>query len=131
MALGFFAKLAEEKIRQAVERGEMDDLPGLGQPLDFEDDAMVPEDLRMAHHVLKNAGFIPPEVELRGEIARTEELLVAAPDEKARYIAIKRLNFLTMKLGELRPRSALLDEHAYAQRIVARLCRDASGEKGS
>lgn len=124
MSLTIFAKLAEEKIKQATERGEMNDLPGFGQPLALEDDSMVPDDLRLAYHVLKTAGFTPPEVEARSELMRVEDLLTNAPDEKARYAALRRLNYLTMKLGELRPRSALLEEHEYAQRIVARMCKD-------
>ncbi len=49
--------LAEKKIAEAAERGELDDLPGAGRPLELDDDSLVPEDLRMAHRVLKNAGM--------------------------------------------------------------------------
>lgn len=59
--------LAERKIAEAVSRGEFDDLPGAGRPLDLEDDALVPEDLRLAHRILKNAGFAPKEVQDQGD----------------------------------------------------------------
>ena len=49
--------LAEKKIAEAAERGDLDDLPGAGRPLDLEDDALVPEELRMANRILKNAGM--------------------------------------------------------------------------
>lgn len=49
--------LAEKKIADAVARGELDALPGAGRPLELDDDALVPEDLRMAHRILKNSGF--------------------------------------------------------------------------
>lgn len=52
-----FETLAEKKILDAASRGELDDLPGAGKPLDLDDDALVPEDLRMAHRILKNAGM--------------------------------------------------------------------------
>lgn len=52
-----FEILAEKKILEAASRGELDDLPGAGRPLDLEDDALVPEDLRMASRILKNAGL--------------------------------------------------------------------------
>lgn len=52
-----FELLAEKKILEAASRGELDDLPGAGRPLDLEDDALVPEDLRMASRILKNAGM--------------------------------------------------------------------------
>jgi len=55
--------LAEEKIAQAAERGELDDLPGAGKPLELEDDALVPEELRMTFRILRNAGIVPPVIE--------------------------------------------------------------------
>ena len=49
--------LAEKKISEAAERGDLDGLPGAGKPLDLDDDALVPEELRMANRVLRNAGI--------------------------------------------------------------------------
>ncbi|HEY7527996.1 MAG TPA: DnaJ family domain-containing protein, partial [Candidatus Deferrimicrobiaceae bacterium] len=62
------ALLAESKIREAMERGEFDRLPGAGKPLSLDDDSMVPHELRVAYRILKNAGCLPPELELRKEI---------------------------------------------------------------
>ena len=55
--------IAERKIAEAVAQGEFDDLPGAGKPLDLEEDPLIPEELRMANRILKNAGFVPREVE--------------------------------------------------------------------
>jgi hypothetical protein len=41
-----FELIAEQKIREAIERGELDHLPGQGRPLDLTDDRLVPEELR-------------------------------------------------------------------------------------
>jgi hypothetical protein len=123
LSLEIFAKLAEERIREAIERGEMDDLPGMGEPLRLEDASHLPPELRLAYKVLKNAGYTPPELDLRREICQMEDLLVGTPDEQTRYQALKRLNYLTMKLGTLRPASAILDGHHYAERIVDRLIK--------
>lgn len=57
-----FDLIAERKIAEAMERGDFDDLPGAGRPLDLSDDALIPEDLRMAYRILKNAGLVPPAV---------------------------------------------------------------------
>jgi hypothetical protein len=54
--------LAERKIAEAIANGELDELPGAGKPLTLDDDALVPEDLRMAYRILKNAGYAPEEV---------------------------------------------------------------------
>ena len=59
-------QIAERKIAEAMARGELDDLPGAGRPLDLDDDKDVPEELRMAYRVLKNAGFAPEEVRQPG-----------------------------------------------------------------
>ena len=65
------------KIAEAIARGELDDLPGAGRPLELDDDALVPEDLRLAYRILKNAGYVPPEVEALNEIAQLEALVSA------------------------------------------------------
>ena len=54
--------IAERRIEEAIANGELDDLPGAGKPLALDDDALVPEDLRMAYRILKNAGYVPEEV---------------------------------------------------------------------
>ena len=74
-----FDAIAEKKIAEAIARGELDDLPGAGKPLELDDDSNVPEDLRVAYRILKNAGFVPPEVESLREIGQLERLV----DEKA------------------------------------------------
>jgi hypothetical protein len=57
-----FELLAERKIEEAVSRGELDDLPGAGRPLELDDDPLVPDDLKLAYRILKNAGYVPAEV---------------------------------------------------------------------
>jgi hypothetical protein len=97
-----FQKIAERRILEAIREGAFDDLPGTGQPLDLEDDSHVPEDLRVAYKILKNADFVPKEVALRKEIIQAEDLLAGMEDTKARYRQLKKLNFLVMKLNTLR-----------------------------
>ena len=58
------------RIAEAMAEGAFDDLPGAGKPLALDDDTLVPEDLRVAYRILKNAGFLPPEVESRRETRR-------------------------------------------------------------
>jgi len=56
-------ELIESRIREAQQRGEFDGLPGAGRPLPDEDRVGVPEDLRVAYRILKNAGCVPPEID--------------------------------------------------------------------
>jgi hypothetical protein len=50
-----FSRIAESRIREAMEQGQFDNLPGAGQPLNLEEYFSTPEDLRMAYSILKNA----------------------------------------------------------------------------
>jgi DnaJ-like protein len=50
--------IAERRIKEAIERGEFDDLPGAGQPLELDElDPAIPVELRMAYRILRNAGM--------------------------------------------------------------------------
>jgi hypothetical protein len=83
-----FDLLAERKIAEAVSRGELDDLPGAGRPLALDEDAMIPEDLLVAYRILRNVGFVPPELAHLNQIAQLERLVQAGADgaEKARLL---------------------------------------------
>lgn len=66
--------VADRLIREAMERGEFDDLPGKGQPLDLEDDPLTDPTTWAARHILQNSGFTPDWVDDRREIhAKMEE----------------------------------------------------------
>lgn len=97
-----FEKVVEERIRKAQKKGVFDNLQGAGRPLNLTDDRHIAEDLRLAYKILKNADCVPPEIELKKEILRTEELLANMPDTAERYKTLKKLNFLIMKLNAAR-----------------------------
>jgi DnaJ homolog subfamily C member 28 len=61
-------KLVEKMIREAMEQGEFDNLPGKGQPLDLSENPFEDPDLRMVHRILRNAGFAPAWIEERKDI---------------------------------------------------------------
>jgi hypothetical protein len=118
----FFTKLAENRIREAMEAGEFDNLQGQGQPLNLEDDRHIPPELRMAYKILKNADCLPPELTLRQEVVQLQDLVAALPDEAEKLKQMRRLNFLMMKLDMMRPVSAQLLEHElYTPKILERL----------
>ena len=96
--MGLLDSVVEQRIAQAIAAGAFENLPGAGKPLDLDDDRMVPEDLRVGYRILKNAGFIPPEVEQRREIADLAVLLRHATDDAARRRAVARLALLSAKL---------------------------------
>jgi hypothetical protein len=90
--------IAEERIRDAIRAGAFDDLPGAGRPLNFDDDKLIPEDLRVAYRILKNAGYVPPEVEARKEAASLRALIAAAGDDASRRRALAKLALIEARL---------------------------------
>lgn len=113
-------RLVEQRIEAAMAAGEFDHLPGAGKPLALDDDKLVPEELRVAYRILKNAGFLPPELATRGEIASLDELLRHATDDATRKRAVTRLALLEAKL-EAEGRS--LPRGYYRDRILDRVNR--------
>jgi hypothetical protein len=120
--LDIFARIAERLIREAMENGEFDNLEGAGKPLNFADETWIPEDLRIAYRVLKNAGYIPPEIELRNEIINMSSLINTIDDDKERLKKIKELNFILLKLNTMRKRPFDLDNFPeYERKVVDKL----------
>jgi DnaJ family protein C protein 28 len=66
--MNHWESLVERKIREAMEQGEFDDLPGKGQPVDLSENPFEDPELRMAHRFLRNAGFAPAWIEERKDI---------------------------------------------------------------
>lgn len=98
-AMWLIDRLAEQRIAEAQQRSDFDDLPGAGQPLMLDDDSSVPTEMRTAYRLLKNSGFLPPELRLRGEIACVEQLLAAADNQHERATYTRRLAYLLTRLN--------------------------------
>jgi len=73
--------LVEKKIREAMEAGEFDNLPGKGQPVDLSENPFVDPAMRVVHKLLRDAGFAPPWIEERKDIE--------AELEKARTLLLR------------------------------------------
>ena len=115
-------QLAEQRIQEALARGELDDLPGAGVPLEIEEDPFVPEELRMAMRVLRNAGYLPPELALRAEIHDTAMLVESSTDAAAERRALKKLQRLMLRLDLEHARGMNLAlQDAYYRRVLRRL----------
>ncbi|MGE5793613.1 MAG: DnaJ family domain-containing protein [Bacteroidota bacterium] len=112
--------LVEERIQEALRRGDFDNLPGAGRPLALDDDALVPPEVRIAYRILKNAGFVPPEVLERREIAELEDEIARLEDAAARQHALTKLALLRIRLG-LRRSRAIARNPYYERKIVAKL----------
>jgi DnaJ-like protein len=120
-----FEKIVEERIKQSQKKGEFDNLAGSGKPLAIEDVSRIPEDLRLAYKILKNADCVPPELEIKKEIHATEELLENMRDEKLKYKTLKKLNYLILKLNTARKGAVAFEiPQKYEERVVECLSSD-------
>ncbi|RTR06920.1 DnaJ family domain-containing protein [Halomonas nitroreducens] len=119
-------QLAEAHIRKALDSGELDRLPGRGRPLELDDDSLVPEELRAGYRLLKNAGFLPPELELVREIREVESLIARLDHGEERKRACARLNLLRSRLRSRgHEPSLLLERGEYRDKLIRRLDQEA------
>lgn len=120
VAMWFLTQIAEKRIEEARDRGELDGLPGSGRPLCFDDEPLVPEHQRMAYRILKNSGYLPPELEMHKEavelalqIARTEGGV-----EKTQLLdRLARINLWLLESG----RKQLIVPERYVERTAQAL----------
>jgi hypothetical protein len=117
-----FEKIVEERIRKAQREGKFENLPGSGKPLECKDNRYISEELRLAYKILKNADCIPPEIELKKEIKKTEDLLAGMKETSEKYQILKKLNFLIMKLNAIRNTSVAREmPQQYMEKLAERI----------
>ena len=104
----------DEIIRQWVQKaeksGEVRDLPGFGEPFRFEDGFLeTPTELRMAYKVLKNAGYVPAEIEMLQNLATMREELNAESDPKKQHE-------LKVKIAKMQQKATMMLEAMRSKR---------------
>ena len=114
--------IAERKISEAIQKGQLDIEEWRNRPLPMTNDSLVPEELRMAHKILKNAGYLPPEIEIKKEIQQIEDLLVNCDDEYVKVKQLKKLNYLVMKLNTMKGDAVNIEsQKEYFRQVVERI----------
>ncbi len=120
--LHFMASQAERRIQEAQKEGAFDHLPGEGRPLELEDDSAVPAELRMAYKVLRNAGYLPPELEDRREINTILDLLENCDEGAEKLRQMQKLEVILMRMKNRRARSVAITENdTYYEKVVRRV----------
>jgi len=116
------AFIAEQKILKAIENGELCLPEWKNKPLILEDDHFVPGELKMAYKILKNSGYLPPEIEDRKEVKRLEDMIAETDDEHMRLKQMKKLTVLLMKIDARRNSiSSIADQDDYYRKVVERV----------
>jgi len=95
-----------QSIRESELSGELQSAKDWGKPLDFDDGyAETPEELRMGYKILKDAGYLPPEVELMKRLADARSLLAALPAHGVEADRVRReVLDLQLKVSLIRER---------------------------
>ncbi|MDQ0337468.1 hypothetical protein J2S00_000238 [Caldalkalibacillus uzonensis] len=122
--MDILSQIAEEKIREAIKKGEFNNLSGQGKPLNLEDLSRVPEDLRAGYKLLKNAGVLPEELQLKKELVNLESLIECCYDDEQKAKLKKELNEKMLRfnlLMEKRNKTGSTALQAYQGKIDNRL----------
>jgi hypothetical protein len=99
--MDMFQLVSEDRIKKAYQEGEFDQLPGLGKPMKIEDLSSIPEELRMAYKLLKNAGYTQEESHLRREMMTIEDLIKKCENPSEKEILQKNLNEKLLRFNQL------------------------------
>ncbi|MFB9329786.1 DUF1992 domain-containing protein [Paenibacillus aurantiacus] len=113
--MDIFRLIAEERIREAMKNGDFEHFDGKGKPLMLEDLSHVPEELRMSYKILRNSGYLPPEMQLTKEIVSLQELLALCTSEEEREPVRSQLNEKRLRYRMMAEAKGLYDNAAFAQ----------------
>jgi hypothetical protein len=108
--IDIFHLIAERKIKEAMERGEFDNLPLKGQPLDLSFDPLEPPERRLANKVLKNADVLPVEISLRRELDDLKRQMARTRDAREREQLAREVRTMTLRLSVMMKNSVWTDD---------------------
>lgn len=114
--------LAEQKIGESINAGDLENLEGAGKPIDFTLDEHVPTEVRAIYRVLKHANVLPPEVQLRQDLVRVETLMQSIQNDAEKDTLGRALKRAQLKLALLSQQGLVLQkEQAYVESVVQHL----------
>ena len=118
------AFVAEQKIREALQNGDFDQLPGAGKPLVMEDLSHLPPEMRMAYTILKNSGFVDAPQDMRRPISPDRELTRSSPEEGAASGKLRRLDVMMQRVRRARGQRDFLPpvlDSLYLDKVLKRV----------
>lgn len=123
--MSILALVAERRIQEAIQRGELDELALKGQPLPREDLSHVPEELRAGYKILKNAGYLPEELQLHQDLLTLKDLVARCDDPEQQQQARRQLSLKQLQYDLLMERNGRnLGYRDYAEKLRKRLVSD-------
>lgn len=117
--------IAEDKIKAAIEKGELDNLPGKGKPLVFKDDYPgMSNDMKMAFRMMKNAGFIDDKTAVHKELLNVNDLIRLCDDNRVKTEEEKKASVKEQLFDDVMKKRRGKEElnfGKYAQKIYQKL----------
>ncbi|MDR0466468.1 MAG: DUF1992 domain-containing protein, partial [Deltaproteobacteria bacterium] len=120
------AFVAEQKIQEALQNGEFDQLPGAGKPLAMEDLSHLPPEMRMAYTILKNSGFVDAPQDMQRPLSPDKEFARSSPEEGTTNHKLRRLDLMMRRIGRARGQSDFLPpilDLLYLDKLLKRVQR--------
>ncbi len=93
--------IGEQRIREAVQRGDLDDLPTHGTPIPIEDLSGIAPELRLGYLALRTTGYVPEEVAVRRQMLALHDLIELCDDEGELRAARKKLSAVRLRWEQL------------------------------
>lgn len=117
--MGLLDDWAERHILEGQRKGDFANLPGEGKPMILDDDSHVPAELRAGYRLLKNAGYLPPELLLRREAIELSSLLQGLRQDDVDYSLLnKKLLLLELKLQQAGLSTDFLRSPEYGEKLT-------------
>lgn len=116
---GDWQGVVEQRILDGIERGMFDNLPGMGKPLDLDDDRFVPDEYKMAFRMLRSTGLAPLWIdfnkEIRADLERLERFRGWVHSRRATISALE----LQHRRNEYADRVAAINSKMLSHNILA------------
>jgi hypothetical protein len=105
--------IIKQWIDRAERSGALQNNPHVGKPLNLNDGfESTPDELRMTHRILKNAGYLPVEVQMMQRIASLRDALRAAEGEDEKGALRREIAALQTRLAVMLERHRRTRGHA-------------------
>ena len=98
--MAWWDRLIERRILKAQAEGQLENLPGEGQPLpDRTGDTLVDPGLAAGYRIMAENGVLPEEFRFAKQVAEAKEHLATLSDPAERKAAMAKLADLEMRLA--------------------------------
>ena len=119
-----FEKIAEEKIKNWIEKEDFSKNKFYRKKVDNTDYFKVPETLRIAYHILKNANVLPKELQLKSEIIELRDMLEEITDEDEFIKKLRKFQNLIIEYNIVSHKKITIkNQEFYTKKLMKKLLK--------